>query len=278
VTGWVLPRELDQPLPRRVELNGVMKGAGTVLTIVWLGLFGFLAMSVYASAHKAEILRSRGVATEAQVTSLHIEKSRNSQAFYVDYQFSPASPTMRQDVRHAVDPTDEADYRALRIGQSVPILYDPTNLGLSDLNFRDRIHREDPFRTFYGLTAAFGVFMGVSYAICFLVFLKFYSSERRLLRYGRAAAATIVTQRQSGIGRRPATVVTYQFTDADGKVIEDTRKNLPGTAQLKQPGFKQYLAGILDNPTVLYDPDHSEKNMLYPPVWAVCRLTESKFE
>jgi hypothetical protein len=83
-----------------------------------------------------------------------------------------------------------------------------------------------------------------------------YHKQKYLIKWGRAVEATITGKKEGKI-----TITTYRFLDADGKNVEGVRKswNWPTNA-------------FLNNPTVVYDPRNSAKNVLYRSDWVVCYL------
>jgi hypothetical protein len=54
------------------------------------------------------------------------------------------------------------------------------------------------------------------------------------------------------------------------ETIQGVRKGLPSQRDLKRNNFRAALASYTDNPTVLYDPDNSDKNKLYPMDFVMC--------
>jgi hypothetical protein len=92
-----------------------------------------------------------------------------------------------------------------------------------------------------------------------------YYKDKHLITWGRATEATI-TGKENPKGKDGGAVkdvisVTYQFVDADGKAVKG------GT--LLYPSYWP-TSDHLDNPTVVYDPRDSAKNLLYPSYWVMC--------
>jgi hypothetical protein len=63
---------------------------------------------------------------------------------------------------------------------------------------------------------------------------------------------------------------TYQFTDEKGQTVTATQKNLPSVKKLNWPGFRAFREAVTKNPVAVYQPENSEKSMLYRAGSLVC--------
>ena len=100
-----------------------------------------------------------------------------------------------------------------------------------------------------------------------LFLLYQYRRQKRLLEWGEVAAATIVSDSEYNAGRAGRkSAVTYTFADDTGRVVQGKRMGLP----VKNSRRGAMYVEMFGDPTVIYDPDDSAKNMLYPFAWIDC--------
>jgi len=223
----------------------------------------------YSPIRTLETLKSRGVATEGTIVGLRTVKPRRSVVYKLDYQFEAKIGSSAQSATY--QGTDDTSFDILqrsKIGGSVPIVYDPQDPKTSIENIEDKLHHRYIFRVFViMLLFSLGFWFFVRAVMWMPVDRRFYR-ERYLLRWGRAAPATIVHKSEyllrNGLTR--AADVTYRFTDAEGKVVEGLRRRvLTGEAGMSGNALKVWLS-----PTALFDPRNSAKNMLYPATFLDC--------
>ena len=101
--------------------------------------------------------------------------------------------------------------------------------------------------------------------------LSRYLRERKLVKWGRAVHDTILSEEEHFVGRGIRTThLTYQFRTDDGMIVEGVCKGLPSKKEMENEKSHALLTQITDNPTVLYDPNRSSKNMMCPPSLVVC--------
>lgn len=270
-----VPPELNQPLPRRFRINGRIKFLIAFITVQFLGIGVLLLAFVYNVSHDKAVLRESGVATAAQVNDLQVEHGKNESVYYrVSYQFRP--PSMRDGqpgVQSGNGLVEEDRFRTLQIGQAVPILYDPARPANSGLNFDDTLHRSDPYAMMPLMMAIIGSLFGGVYIVLMAVMLFPYLKEKKLVQWGHVARAVIVREEEIGGGQATMTA-TYQFTDGQGRTITGIQKNLPSARKLHWPGFREFRQDVTENPIALYDPENSDRNMLYRAGSLVCYLPQ----
>ncbi|HZB91560.1 MAG TPA: DUF3592 domain-containing protein [Stellaceae bacterium] len=240
-----------------------------VLAAAALSTAALMTGMAYANARKQQILKTRGVTTEGRVVNLHMSYGKRTY-YYVDYRFTPLlSPGAEPSTREIDELVGEADYGMLRIGDAVPVIYDPVDLDRSALNFRDRVHKGDPFAIMpFILWSEFFV-IGISCGIPLILSFRRYYKEKNLVRWGCAAPATITGEKETGVGRRRALRVTYTFTDAHGRTVQGVCKGFASRNDAREK-FSQFRSAIGDSPTALYDPRNSTRSLLYPPTYVVC--------
>jgi hypothetical protein len=110
------------------------------------------------------------------------------------------------------------------------------------------------------LALCFGV-TGFQY-ILLIIWMSILYKQKNLIKWGRTAEAMIIDikERVAPKGGK-YTMVTYRFTDADGKIVQ-------GEGGPLRPNLN--LIKFTNNPTVVYDPHNSAKNLLYPADGVVC--------
>jgi hypothetical protein len=263
MAGWAAPAELDQPLPRIVKRRSVF----TFLVLSQIGGFlifvalmgGTFGMSFY----KMQVLKERGVQAAGTVTNLSTSNAGKGQTNYnVTYTY----PLVPKPIYTATDQLDAQNFNQLHVGDAVPIAYDPTYPPRSLLNFNDIVFARD---NVHSLTVPFMVvpLSLLCTLIVTLIFTRTYLKEKRLLQWGKTAVATIVSDTEYNAGRagRKA-AVAYTFVDETGSVVRSERKGLPRKDRRQDAVYKV----MFENPTVLFDPSDSSKNMLYPLAFADC--------
>lgn len=273
MTSWSLPRELDQPFPRAVGRAASVTWdlVGLVFSLVFFT--AIIMGGAYLFGLRLEVLKTRGVLTEGRVVGLYIGHGRFGPLYTVDYAFaSRPSPQARAALNRAAQTVSERDYRLLHPGEAVPVIYDPADPDWAKLDLHDSVRKSDPFADLPAIFVLELVAIGLGFArgprFGFYGVLAGYIREKRLLRWGRAAPAEIVEKRDVRFPW-PGTALVYRFTDADGKVVDGVCNGLPSRV-FKIAGAGARLASMTANPTVIYDPRNSARNMLYPAAYVVC--------
>lgn len=216
-----------------------------------------------ASFYKMEMLKERGVQAAGTVMKLYVSNGAKGRT---DYNVTYAYPLVPKPAYTATDQLDAQNFNQLHIGDAVPIAYDRTYPPRSLLNFNDIVFERD---NVHQAMIAFAIFPIALFStlVAVLFFVRSYLKEKRLLQRGKAAVATIVSDTEYNAGKagRKA-AVTYTFTDKSGRVVKGERKGLPVKSRRKDAMY----SAMFENPTVLYDPADSSKNMLYPFAFADC--------
>jgi hypothetical protein len=263
MAGRTVPAELAQPLPRIVKRRSAFtflilsQTAGFLIFVALMG--GTFGMSFY----KMQVLKERGVQAAGTVTNL---STSNAGKGRTNYNVTYAYPLVPKPAYTATDQLDVQNFDQLRVGDAVPIAYDPTYPPRSLLTFNNIVFARDNVRS---LTVPFAI-LPISLLctlVVTLIFTRTYLKEKRLLQWGKAAVATIISDTEYNAGRagRKA-AVAYTFVDETGSVVQGERKGLPRKDRRQDAAYKE----MFENPTVLYDPSDSSKNMLYPFAFADC--------
>jgi len=89
-----------------------------------------------------------------------------------------------------------------------------------------------------------------------------YRREKHVLQWGKGAPARIIGEYEIETRTGRVAKVTYSFEDDNGLTRENT-KSLPVSAD-PRPGFDDQRARYLNNPTAVFDPRNSKRNVLFP--------------
>jgi hypothetical protein len=220
-----------------------------------LALVIIVGMPVYGY-YKAQTLKERGVRADATVTKLYTSTGKNSTYYNVAYSY-PVSP---KSIYSATDQTNIQYFNTMRVGDVIPVAYDPDLPTRSSLNFDDMVFMRDNARPLYG---ALAITLPITLLLLVgpLVILLQYRGQKRLLEWGKVTGATIISDSEYNAGRAGRkSRVTYTFTDDAGVAVQGKRTGLPVKNSRKGAEY----AEMFGDTTVIYDPDKSTKNMLYP--------------
>ena len=263
MAGWTVPAELDQPLPRPVKRRSVF----TFLVISQaFGFFLFVAVfggMFGTSFYKMQVLKEHGVQGVGAVTSLYTSSGGKGRT---DYNVTYVYPIDPKPAYTATDQLDVQNFNQLHVGDAVPIAYDPAYPQRSLLNFNDIVFARDNVRTLM-LPLMIIPFALLGTLVVVLIFIRDYRRQKNLLQWGKTAVATIVSDTEYNAGKagRKA-AVAYTFTDESGQIVQGKRKGLPVKDRRQDAMYKE----MFEDPTVLYDPEDSSKNMLYPLAFVDC--------
>jgi len=233
---WTAPTELSVSKPRPLKSTGAAT-ASVVVGCVYVCIVLAIALAAFGWARRADLLQREGTEADAVVTRTWTE----SRTAMVAYEFSAGGHTVRGE--HTIPKSRQA---ALTTGAHTPVQYARSDPGIN----RPAVSSDPPL-TYW---MAFLVFVG-SMALVALVVLPI-RKERRLLRYGEAAAGVITNNPQ---GRLPkyGYVLKYEFQLPDGSPVN---------------GRTQRDARCRNGEIVcvLYDPARPRRNDLYPTrLWRI---------
>ena len=110
---------------------------------------------------------------------------------------------------------------------------------------------------------SFMLFPLLSFSFIYIFYRK-YKYEKYILQYGEIAFASIAREYEYDSRTGMLSEVTYSFMDRSGNVVAGSRKGVPAPYSQRDE-LNEIRAQILSNPTALYDPKDSSKNILYPP-------------
>jgi hypothetical protein len=171
--------------------------------------------------YKMSVLKTRGVPAEGHITYLHSElvhsKSGDHEVFHADYTFSPDPTPGSQTVPYAdTSIVNASEYGHLRVGQTVPVIYDPSKQDRSAINVGDRVHTQDPMAAMRLLAKFMLPLFGGMSGLGLVFMLVGYYREKKLLMWGNVAAATITEEKEYSAGKSGmAMAATYQFKDGN---------------------------------------------------------------
>jgi hypothetical protein len=122
-------------------------------------------------------LKIRGTATEAIVRKEVVLYNRGHKTNVISYQFVPLGTS---DIQSSISYwVSDDQFRQIKIGQKVPILYDPNELTRSELNFDDRLHKSIPFDNWRESIVGIGASYGLLLLLIIIVMLFNYFKLKR---------------------------------------------------------------------------------------------------
>jgi len=266
MTEWNLPPELAQQLPRAAGPTTSTK-VSLILTPLFPLFYVFLIFSICISHdHELDILKQRGIPTQAMITALNEYHGKNS-SWAATYSFEAAAVPTKYLIHEAIS---WQEFRSLGVGASIPILYDPEDPHIAGINFNDRIHTQNPYQDMIRLISFMMAFLiPFSFLLTLFVYYR-YRKEKYLLQWGHAVQANIISEKEIRSGKVRCTEITYKFMDAKGVEIQSKRNDLPIKGDIRSEKTRKFFDAVVTNPTVLFDEKNSSKNILYPSRLAVC--------
>lgn len=262
---WVIPPPLARPVPRRARPTWRTYAVLLVMVgVIIVPLYGFYTL-VLVPWHQKKMLEARSVEISGTVVARQ-QASNDRRGNYNDpfivYVYTPKelSNTPNHDVRVGHYVSEEV-YLAYRLGDAVPLVYDradpkhavpkstkspPSNTGVLALIFL-------PFIGFWAILSAWMLWLQLR--------------ERWLLRWGKAAKATITGESEDVYKGARNAKIAYTFQDDSG-----ARWTGQATIPMGRADDPSPLPELIGLPTAIYDPRNGAKNMLYPGV--MYRLVE----
>ena len=275
MTGWVVPEELRQPVPRRVRVRGSILLTGLFLLLL-VAASVLLIVRLCIETHDLQILKAQGQATDGTIIALNtrrVERRHQDPVtyFYVDYTYH----AIRHDPDGYKDITFERkgdvsplDYGKMAAGQTVPVVYDVTRPEKSALAVElppDTAFADGSEVPVTG-SGGGGFLVGITLVMLALwIQLGRYQKEKALVVSGRVAQPLIIDKSKL-TGRSYGFKIVYKFEDSAGRTVEGVANSVPSKIAL---GPEEKLA-------VVYDPEDSSRNALYPLRTVVCLPSEDR--
>ena len=264
MSDWVIPAPLTRPVPRKVA----MSEQALILTAVIVGVFGLLFIALIGISISGEFelrgLEKRGVEVSGTVVGLApavTGQGRNDHGPLLDYTYEPPEYALKPDrVIHAEKQVSQALFQTLTAGARIPLVYDPLHPEHSQMESFIAAHRLG--QTPPTLSPSLLLITLIPIGLLFTA-LQGHFREKRLLRWGKAAKATIIGEFEYTVKRRPMAKVIYSFEDERGVVRQGEMGGLPARDDPSEPFFHERQR-FLANPIVVYDPRDSRRHMLYP--------------
>lgn len=233
---WTPPPELGVRTPRRLRWTGAAI-ASVVLAGFYFCFVSAIALATYGRARRADLLQREGIETEAVVTSAWTA----SKTPMVAYRFSANGQTVLGE--HDIPSRRK---QALGTGSHTPVRYVGSDPGINRPDVSS-----DPSVPYWVPLLFFAVWIVLVPAIALPI-----RKERRLLKYGEAAAGVITNNPQGRIPKY-GYVLKYEFQLPDGSTVNgktqrDRRRHNGETV------------------CVIYDPTRPRTNDMYPTrLWRI---------
>ena len=240
---WRIPPELEQPLPRPVRLTGM----GIIYCVIAAACIaagvGIASQAIHGelrrqaeNASLAHSLAAEGEETEATVTRLF-----TGMGHVVNYQYTVDGHSFSRGAFITAE-----HWQSLQVGSPLTIRYLPSDP-------KQSYPESDPpnSQTHWTVTlplAAMALFFMFSFAY---VQLSAVLPKRSLLARGRPARGIVTRCKEGNRGRRSGYFWYYEF-------------QLPDGAKCQGKKFSDSQLAEKSPVTVLYDPDRTQRNTLYP--------------
>ena len=252
-----------------------MDGTIKVMAIFTISFFwvlsGLALFIVFLSCNSVVHFKAAGVSTVAVITSTKaLPAPRGGGYIYsAGYIFVPQTNTSLSRSYVGYSSLSASAFSTLAVGGTVLVTYDPHSPSYSKMNTELDVRWADPYSSFFLLMEVIVPVLGFLTAATLLRGRKHYLLERSLVRWGSVASAVITAERKVSGGKVHRTRVTYEFRDQDGNLVIGQRSDLPSKKE-REAGYNPAYAAVMDNPTVLYNPYDSSRNLLYPPGLVRC--------
>lgn len=272
-----MPAELVQPLPRYVQADGTCKVMIILATSFFWTVAGLVLLMLFLGSHSVARLKATGVNTVAVITNtkVSVPPRGGGHVYIASYIFVPQTKTNLSGSYIGQASLSASAFSALAAGDTVVVTYDPHSPSYSKLKSELDVRWAHPYAIFFLAVEAVVPALGFLTAATLLYARRQYLWQRKLVQWGSVASAVITSEREVNSGRVRKARVTYEFCDQDGKLVTGQRSGLP-TKKERDAGYIPAYAAVMDNPTVLYDPDDSSRNLLYPPTMVKC-LSSGKY-
>ena len=236
-----------------------------IFCVVFVSIAAIIGLPEY---HRTLAFEQRGVSTIGEVTgryitTLHERNVREPVSiFHLKYAFRPKELSTYNPSISSEQIVSSATYSRFSIGAKVPVIYDPLRPDRCILNFDDPVGRMDPDGVLRGYAIAVMVILSFFAFLVLLVVVSYFRQKHRA-RWWSAAEATIIGERERMTKAGRVVTLSYQFRDMAGNFVQGVKKNVPANYP-DMPDLQERRARFVDSPLVLFDPDKSVRNVLYP--------------
>jgi hypothetical protein len=242
-------------------MNGCLGGlfilfammAGMIVSLIWI--------IAAASAHDISVLAKRGTTITGNVLSHRAEKGKNNSfSYFIDYRFQPPELSGQSVIFEGDEVQVSApQYYAAGDGGPITVIYDPErpsrSMLLASFNARQK-------QSAWALAWIGSAVIGGPTIVIGALYGFYYRREKRVLQWGKAAPAKIIGEHEVATRSGRVAKVSYSFEDDHGVTRRNTR-SLPVSGD-PRPGFVEERERYLINPTAVFDPRNSKRNVLFP--------------
>jgi len=212
---WVMPPELDVPLPRSARTRVSVKVAAYIISFTFLALCALIFYMVVSISSVRERLRDYGLPSDGIVVKMpdtHRPRENNIVYKFVAKIDGDRTKYIQNEARISPD-----DWGRLYVGNHIPIVYDPSDPHTSIIDFNNELWVESPRKE-----GEFVAYIAISlilsvWGVCALVANIACAKDKRLLQWGDVVAATIVESKQYRVRGGKSVIVYYVFIDRSGK-------------------------------------------------------------
>jgi hypothetical protein len=241
--AWRIPPELEQPLPRRIRLNGtgIFNCVMAAVSLVFgLGLAGRVIHDELRREAESESLVRR-LATEGRETQATVTKLFTGMGYVVNYKYTVDG---RSHEGGAFISSEH--WQSLQVGSALAVRYLPSDPA-------EAYPDSDPpnLQKHWSITLPLAGMILLFMFSFTAIYLSAPLPQRRLLARGSAARGTVARCKEGSKGRMSGYFLYYDFALPDGGQCQ-------GKAFRREPMQEGSVV------TVLYHPDRPRRNGLYP--------------
>ena len=258
---WKLPWRLARPVPRKVKMTGQRLALTVMLAGALCLPFMLFADGVLVPERQKKALDARGIDIAGTVVGLtpgYPSHARGYLGPWGEFTFTPKERVgLPNPIVHVRLKISQPEYQALRVGKPVSLVYDPLAPDNVVTKRVMELRRNRTGRPYWvsGLIIVL-LIPGVLAALIMPFVLGPYFREKRLLKWGKAAKVTIVRRIDLPVAKGTRIALNYTFKDENGVLCS-------GETDLFQEDIGVPRTIPLPS-TVVYDPQRSDRNMLYP--------------
>lgn len=255
-------------VPRNVAMASSFQLSLVLSAVGFAQIVVVPSVLAYINLHQDIELSLRGMPATAEVVEMSVDSGgRAGPTYHVEYKYRLADDGGRDLTSTAA--ISPSDYSGLRIGSTIPIVYDPLAPDNSAVDIDNTLAKGDIPRDAQYFLGGIGIIL-LAWLLGVALAMRRYRAAKRLLQWGQAAPARILAERRGLGGIARTSTVTYEFRDNLGQLRQGIRKNV-----LVEGARRGLLlaprAEIFANPTVFFDPQDACRNILYPTDWVRLR-------
>jgi Protein of unknown function (DUF3592) len=149
MNSWTPPAELGTTLPRHARTARTTIVLFTIMFFLIISIMISLIAAIFAPFEKISSLQQHGTEVSGVVTDKKITFSNGHKVYHINYRYKISA--VSDDYESGSQAVPDTSYGSVRIGYSVPIVFNPIQPNMSMLNINNSLYSRDVtalFRTF----------------------------------------------------------------------------------------------------------------------------------